>query len=42
MAQGYSKEIFRKTISVERLISGEAYKALTAQNASRWAAVKPT
>lgn len=30
IAQGYSKEIVRKTISVERQVSGEAYKALRA------------
>lgn len=31
ISQGYAKEIVRATISVERLISGEAYKNLTAQ-----------
>lgn len=34
VAQGYYKDIKRKTISVSRLISGEAFKALTAHNLS--------
>jgi len=34
IAQGYHKEIVRKTISVERLVTGEAYKALTAHKLS--------
>lgn len=37
IAQGYHKEIVRKTISVERLVSGEAYKALTAHGLSKMA-----
>lgn len=32
MSEGYVKEIVRKTISVERVISGEAYMALTAHS----------
>lgn len=37
ISQGYSKEIVRKTISVTRLISGEAYKALTAHQLADYA-----
>ena len=37
ISQGYNKEIVRKTISVERLISGEAYKALTAHKLAQYA-----
>lgn len=37
VAQGYYKDIKRKTISVSRLISGEAFKALTAHNLSTYA-----
>jgi len=37
VAQGYSKEIHRKTISVTRDLSGEAVKALTAHGLARFA-----
>ncbi len=37
VAQGYAKEIVRKTISVNRPISGEAYKALTAHKLAEYA-----
>lgn len=37
ISQGYYKEIVRKTISVERLISGEQFKALTAHKLSQMA-----
>ena len=37
ISQGYYKEIVRRTISVTRLVSGEAFKALTAHNLSTYA-----
>lgn len=37
ISQGYYKDIRRKTVSVTRLVSGEAYKALTAHNLARYA-----
>lgn len=37
ISQGYAKEIVRKTISVERLVSGEQFKALTAHKLSQYA-----
>ena len=37
IAQGYYKDIVRKTISVERVVSGEAFKALEAHNLSKLA-----
>lgn len=37
IAQGYYKDIRRKTISVTRLVSGEAYKALTAHKLAQYA-----
>jgi len=37
VAEGYYKEIIRKTISVTRLVSGEAYKALTAHKLAEYA-----
>lgn len=37
ISQGYYKDIRRKTISVTRLVSGEAYKALTAHNLAQYA-----
>jgi hypothetical protein len=37
IAQGYYKDIKRKTISIARLISGEAFKALTAYQLSNYA-----
>lgn len=37
IAQGYAKEIVRKTISVENLVSGEAFKALTAHGLAKMA-----
>lgn len=37
VSQGYYKDITRKTISVTRLVSGEAYKALTAHKLAEYA-----
>lgn len=37
ISQGYYKDIRRKTISVTRLVSGEAYKALTAHKLAEYA-----
>lgn len=37
ISQGYSKEIVRKTVSVTRLVSGEAYKGLEAHNLASYA-----
>lgn len=37
ISQGYAKEIVRRTVSVTRIVSGEAYKALTAHNLSSYA-----
>ena len=37
VTEGYHKEVVRKTISVERLISGEEYKALTAHQLAQYA-----
>lgn len=37
ISQGYFKDIRRKTISVTRLVSGEAYKALTAHKLAEYA-----
>lgn len=37
IAQGYYKDIKRSTISITRVVSGEAYKALTAHNLSNLA-----
>lgn len=37
ISQGYAKEIVRNTISVTRLVSGEAYKSLTAHNLASYA-----
>ncbi|MBW8034707.1 MAG: hypothetical protein FVQ79_03390 [Planctomycetes bacterium] len=37
IAQGYTKDIVRKTISVTRVVSGEAYKALTAHKLAQYA-----
>ncbi len=37
ISQGYAKEIIRKTISVRRVVSGEAYKALTAHGLAEYA-----
>ena len=37
ISQGYFKDIRRKTVSVTRVVSGEAYKALTAQKLVQYA-----
>lgn len=37
ISQGYFKDIRRKTVSVTRLVSGEAYKALTAHKLAQYA-----
>jgi len=37
VSQGYYKDIVRKTISVTRVVSGEAYQALTAHKLSEYA-----
>lgn len=37
IAQGYSKEIVRRTVSITRLVSGEAYKSLSAHNLAQYA-----
>lgn len=37
ISQGYFKDIKRKTVSVTRLVSGEAYKALTAHKLAQYA-----
>lgn len=37
VAEGYTKDIRRKTISVTRIVSGEAYKALTAHKLAEYA-----
>lgn len=37
MAQGYYKDIVRNTISITRLVSGEAYQALTAHKLAEYA-----
>lgn len=37
ISQGYYKDIRRKTVSVTRLVSGEAYKALTAHKLAQYA-----
>lgn len=37
ISQGYAKEFVRKTISIERLVTGEEYKALTAHKLSQYA-----
>lgn len=37
ISQGYYKEIRRKTVSVTRLVSGEAFKALTAHQLAQYA-----
>lgn len=37
ISEGYYKDIRRKTVSVTRLVSGEAYKALTAHNLAKYA-----
>lgn len=37
IAQGYFKDIVRKTVSVTRTVSGEAYQALTAHKLSEYA-----
>lgn len=37
ISEGYFKDIRRKTVSVTRLVSGEAYKALTAHNLAKYA-----
>lgn len=37
ISEGYYKDIKRKTVSVTRLVSGEAYKALTAHNLAKYA-----
>lgn len=37
IGQGYFKDISRKTISITRKVSGEAYQALEAQKLSQWA-----
>ena len=37
IGQGYSKEVVRKTISINRPVSGEAYKALKAHKLAAWA-----
>lgn len=37
ISEGYNKQITRKTISVTRLVSGEAYKALTAHKLAEYA-----
>jgi len=37
ISQGYYKDIRRKTISVTRLVSGEAYKSLTAHKLAQYA-----
>lgn len=37
ISQGYFKDITRNTISVTRIVSGEAYKALTAYNLAQYA-----
>lgn len=37
VSQGYYKDINRKTISITRKVSGEAYQALTAHKLSEWA-----
>jgi len=37
ISEGYYKDIRRKTVSVTRKVSGEAYKALTAHNLAKYA-----
>ena len=37
IAQGYYKDIVRKTISITRIVSGEAYQALTAHKLAEYA-----
>lgn len=37
ISQGYFKDITRKTVSVTRIVSGEAYKALTAHKLAEYA-----